>query len=323
MWYYFLVAPFEPQDTTVTLRLNVTVPGLLRSAPLRPPPPRPPPPRPPPVNRAPPPRPPHPSSPINRPPPPSPSPPAAPAFTIAFTSKLLGQAAATFNRQSYTAMVQQHCIGEVWGRRDRERLAFGLAWGRAGRSNWSLQSLHGSIMLVQPLLPAQFMLPIHKHYHYPPSCRLRNPGSRPHRPHSGHSANHALAATAACPAAAGQLRHSRGNLRGLCQLSTGSCSSGLRTGHCKWQRLAGGSRLQGRHHQWCAAQRPASTAKLAAAQPTPQAHATQAESGAAQPAASHAQVRGSTVTACLMRVLPTAWPAAVWRLHKCTGGYYF
>lgn len=115
MWYYFLVAPFEPEDTTVTLRLNVTVPGLLRSAPLRPPPPRPPPPRPPPVNRPPPPRPPPPSSPINRPPPPSPSPPAAPAFTIAFTSKLPGQAAATFNRQTYTALVQQHCIGEVGG----------------------------------------------------------------------------------------------------------------------------------------------------------------------------------------------------------------
>ncbi|PRW20999.1 subtilisin-like serine protease [Chlorella sorokiniana] len=29
VFYYFLVAPFDPEDTSVTLRLNVTVPGLL------------------------------------------------------------------------------------------------------------------------------------------------------------------------------------------------------------------------------------------------------------------------------------------------------
>lgn len=123
IWFYFLVAPFSPDDTSVTLRLNVTVPGLVRAAPLRPPPPpqspppppqqSPPPPRSPPPSpppRSPPPSPPR--SPPPSPPPRSPPPPATPAFTVAFTAKLPGQTAAAFNRQSYSTLVLQRCAGE-------------------------------------------------------------------------------------------------------------------------------------------------------------------------------------------------------------------
>ena len=42
-----------------------------------------------------------------------------------------------------------------------DRLAFGFAWGRDGRSDWYLQSLHGSLKLVPPLPPAQLLLPFH------------------------------------------------------------------------------------------------------------------------------------------------------------------